>query len=161
MARRYSNLYNSIVNRATSGGQVVNSTSYVYAGPHAHTRGDEVVIVATYNLANGSIAFASADDLYICRIQDGLRLMQMTISSGDDDLDSGNTFTFDLGFTGSLSAILNDSTALQGGAETTLGIEELEEVVVPAGGSDLILTSQAGALISSGTIYFTVRGVYP
>lgn len=163
MARRYSDQYASPVNQAITAGVVGNSqTAWSYRGPSATEAGKPTLVRATYNLANGTLAFASTDDLFICALPIGARITRLSISTGDDDLDSDNNFTFNLGWTGSLTAILSGSTVLQAGAETNLGQEELDEIAaVTVDGAHLTLTSAAGDLNASGIIYFLVEYVVP
>ena len=163
MARRYSDQYASPVNQAISAGVIGSSqTAWSYKGPSATEAGKPTLVRATYNLANGTIDITTTDDLLICGLPIGASITRLSISSGDDDLDSDNDFTFNLGWTGSLTAILSASTVLQAGAETNLGQEELDEIAaVTVDGAHLTLTSAAGDLNSSGTIYFLVEYVVP
>ena len=153
MAALYSSLYESNTAQVVTTGAFANSTTYSYVGPKAEHKQTTATIRATYDLANGAIG-ATNTTLTIAEFPAGSKMLRMTISSGDDDVDSDNDFTFNLGWTSSTSAFLAASTVLQAGAETAYGVEELEEIAASAAGDSLVLTRAAGATNSSGTIYF-------
>ena len=161
MATRYSSLYGSVDNQATTSGAVGASSAYIYKGPFAERKDQIQVVRATYNLASGAIAAATSDVLKICKLPAGAKFLRVGISSGDDDVDTDSDFTFDLGTTTTANLLLNDSTALQAGAETALGTEELEELAVTADGDELLLTAVAEETNSTGTIYFLIEYVIP
>ena len=153
MAAKYSSLYESNSTQTVSSGAVTTSTTYSYVGPKADRKQRTCTIRATYDLANGALG-ATNTTLTIAEIPAGAKMLRMTISSGDDDVDSDNDFTFDLGWTATPTTFLAASTVLQAGAETAYVSEELEELAASAAGDSLILTRAAGTTNTSGTIYF-------
>ena len=152
MAAKYSSLYESNSTQTVSSGAVTTSTTYSYVGPKADQKQRTCTIRATYDLANGALG-ATNTTLTIAEIPAGAKMLRMTISSGDDDVDSDNDFTFNLGYTSATTAFLAASTVLQAGAETVYVSEDLEEIAAAAGDS-LLLTRAAGTTNTSGTIYF-------
>ena len=159
MATWYSNLYASSSVRGITNNTESTTTSYSYKGPIAEKVGDHQTIRATYDCAGGAVNFSNSDVLHICKLPAGAKIIRITLSSGDDDVDSDNDFTFDLGTTTTANLYLNDSTVLQAGAETAYVSEELEEIAAASAGDSLLLTAAAGETNSSGTIYFLVEYV--
>lgn len=155
MTARYSSLYDAIPTQGFSAGAVATANSYAYRGPTIESPGETIMISASYNLANGALNITSTDTLKLCEgIPSGAKLRRATISSGDDDVDSDNDFTFNLGWGSSTSAFAAASTVLQAGAETVWQAEELEEIAAAGENDFIILTAVAGETDSSGTIYF-------
>jgi hypothetical protein len=153
MAAKYSSLYEENTAQSVATGAFTTSSSYSYVGPKATRKQQTCTIRGTYNLANGALG-ATNTTLTLAEVPAGSKMIRLTISSGDDDVDSDNDFTFDLGWTATPTTFLSASTVLQGGAETVYVSEELEELAASAAGDSLILTRAAGATNSTGTIYF-------
>lgn len=155
MATLYSDQYGQVSGEVVTAGVVASNTSYIYKGPSATTKGQPVVVNATYNLANGTLNGTNTQ-LVICKLPEGGKGLRISISSGDDDVDSGNSFTFNLGTTTNATAFASADTGLQAGGEVFYTIEATEEVTIAAG-DELIFSRQANALNSSGTLYFVVE----
>lgn len=163
MAIRYSNGYGQIPSAdSTSSGAVVSSSTYQWKGPSAHRKGQTIEIVGSYDLANG-ILDATNTQLFLCPLPSGGRLVGCQIAPSAD-VDSGNSFTFNLGTVASATAYASASAALQAvtgfSLPATIATDAAQQVAIGANES-LILARAAGALTTTGTIYFTVRIALP
>lgn len=163
MATLYSSAYSASSTQATSagtaGGETTTTTTAAYMGPRTEKKGDTVTVVATYNLANGTLSGTNTS-LVIADLPAGAKPLLLNISSNDADIDSNNDFTFNLGYTGSLTAIASADVGLQAGGEmnyTTAILLDIFDATTVTEGVQLILGRQAGDLNSTGTLYFHLQ----
>lgn len=133
----------------------------IYSGPNAERRGQTVIRFATYT---GSITFnASATVNDILRIAGGFlageRLLRFTnIRSADPD--SGNDFTFNLGWTSAPTAFASANTGMQGTAAFTLAADAVAAAAAAVEGDDLLLTPTAGAAESTTAVHTFIVETY-
>lgn len=164
MAIRYSNGYGQVPSAdSTSAGAVVSSSSYVWKGLIAQQKGRVIEIAGQYDLANGNLN-ATDTQLFLCPLPQGGRLVGCQIAPSVD-IDSGNTFTFNLGTVASATAYTpSPSTALQAvtgfSLPATIATDAAQQVAIGASES-LILARAAGTTASTGTIYFTAKIALP
>lgn len=127
------------------------STTPVYKGPHGHMAKGMVYVV------RGVITIASSlgagDKAALLIAPEGTRLLRVDIVPSAD-LDSGNTFTFNLGWTSAATAYASAATGLQGTSAYTLTSDAvINGAAAAARGDQLELARQAGSL-SAGTLTF-------
>ena len=151
MADRYSNLYQAPAN-------ALPGTAPVYRGPICEGQGRTAVVVGTYtNTVAAPLAFATADVLHLCEVSENAKLIELVIIAASD-LDTDNNFTFNLGFTGALTAFAAASTGLQ----ATTAFQPAIGALIPIAGApfnpatkpELLLTPAAGALEAAGVMHF-------
>lgn len=140
----------------------------IYDGPHAERRGQSVVRFAQYT---GAITFnASAalnDVLHIAGgFLRGERLYHLSnVRSADPD--SGNDFTFNLGWrigtaANPATAFASASNAMQTAVAYSLSAADTATAQAAAEGDDLILTAAAGsAEVTTVTHTFVVESYIP
>lgn len=147
MATLYSDLYGTPPN-ADSG------TAPIYRGPHGHmAKGTVYVVRGVLTIAS---TLGASDLANLLRAGEGAKLLRMAVIPSAD-LNAGNDFTFNLGWTSSGNAFASASTGLQGTAAFTLAADALASAAAAAkGGDHLVLTRVAGAL-SAGSLTFVAE----
>ncbi len=156
MATYYSSLYGAVQTRGYTAGVETVTTSYLYKGPSVIRYNEPVNIYGTFT--STGFAFASTDSLILCPALSGVKLISYDIQAGAD-LDAGNDFTFNLGFTGALTGFLSASTGLQ--AAVVVSGKPLNVAASTADTNSLILSSAAGAIEVAGTLHFALTLVRP
>lgn len=161
MANRYSSAYGLAPN--------TNVPQYIHQGPHVERKGQVILRFSTFTGAaityNASPALN--DVLYITGgFAQGEKILRLTnIRSGDPD--SGNDFTFNLGWRiGTAStpatAFASASTAMQAAVAFEIGAAAALPVQAAAEGDDLILTAAAGAAEVTTVVHtFLVESYIP
>lgn len=155
MADRYSNLYQAPAN-------AIAGTAPVYKGPMCESQGRTAVVYGTYtNTVAAPLSQVTADVLHLCEVTENAKLVELVIIPAAD-LDTDNNFTFNLGFTGALTAFAAASTGLQATAAFQPAIGTLIQAApAPFNSninasikSELLLTPAAGTLEAAGVIHF-------
>ena len=159
MAILYSNLYGAIPTVGTSAGAITTTTSYVYKGPTVKSKGEAIVIAGVFDCANGLLNGTNTQ-LFLCALPQNGKISRISLAPSAD-IDSGNTFTFNLGTVALATAYASASTALQAvtgfSTPATIATDADQGVALFAASESLILARQAGATTSTtGLIYFQV-----
>lgn len=145
MATLYSDLYGAPPNPESAGG------ARIYRGPSGHmTRGGVYIVRGTITIAS---TLGASDTALLLKAQEAARLLRLDIVPSGD-LDSGNTFTFNLGWTSAGTTFASASTGLQAASAFSLTASGLIAAAAAAkGGEDLVLARVAGSL-SAGSLAF-------
>lgn len=144
MAILYSDLYGTPPNGDAS-------TTPIYRGPHGPmAKGSVYVVRGVITIAS---SLGASDSAKLLKAMEAAKLLRMAIVPSAD-LNSGNDFTFNLGWTSAATAFASASTGLQAATAYTLAADALAAAVAAAkGGDDLVLTRVAGSL-SAGSLTF-------
>jgi hypothetical protein len=129
-----------------------NGSGNIYRGPHGHmSRGMTWVVRGDLVIPS---SLGAGDTGRLCDVVEGARLLRFTVVPSAD-LDSGNTFTFNLGWaTAGANTHASASTGLQGTSAFSLSADQLIAALsVPAKGDALEIARVAGSL-SAGTLSF-------
>lgn len=145
MATLYSDLYGLPPNAEVSGG------AQIYRGPHGHmAKGTVYVVRGILTIAS---TLGASDSAKLLKVAEGAKLLRMAIVPSAD-LNAGNDFTFNLGWTSAGTAFASASTGLQSTTAVELTAAAMAAAAAAAkGGDDLVLTRVAGAL-SAGSLSF-------
>lgn len=149
MATKYSNAY---------GQNPSNLSQYIHKGATPARRGE---LCVRYIEFTGTLSQASADSLVLCDLVNGEKVIGF-FNGRSGDPDAANDFTFNLGYTGALTAYASASTGMQ--ATTKFELTEgdlINAAAVAIDGAQLILTAQAGAAEVSATHRFIVYSIVP
>jgi hypothetical protein len=147
----YSSLYHNPPNPEVSGG------APIYQGPHgAMTAGSSHFIRGTVTIP--AATFTTGDTMALCKVPKDARLVRIAIVPSAD-LDSGNSFTFNLGWTSASNTHASASTGLQGTAAFELKASDTIAAAVSIKGDELVLARAAGAL-AAGTLSFVAELSY-
>lgn len=147
MATLYSDLYGTPPN-ADAG------TAPIYRGPSGHmAKGTVYVVRGVLTIAT---TLGASDLAKLLQAGQGAKLLRMTLVPSAD-LNAGNDFTFNLGWSSASNAFASASTGLQGTGAFELSAATLASAVAaPKGGDHLVLGRVAGAL-SAGSISFVAE----
>lgn len=151
MATYYSNLYHTPPNADPT-------TAPIYQGPSGQmSKGHTYMVIGSLTIP--SATFTAGDIAKLCKVSESARLIRFTaVPSGD--LDAGNTFTFNLGWTSVANTFAAASTGLQGTAAFVLATSDtIASTSAVVHGDELVLTRVAGAL-SAGSIAFVAEFAY-
>lgn len=151
MATHYSDLY------TTAAGQSADSAAArIYKGPHGlMSKGGIYVVTGSIVIATGETIGADGDAKFMA-VPEGARLLRIAIVPSAD-LNSGNDFTFNLGWVSASNAFASASTGLQTSSAFTLAADAIiTAAAAGADGDELVLTRVAGAL-SAGTLRFVAE----
>lgn len=141
MATLHSNLY----------GAPEGSDTMIYRGASGPmTKGGVYAVIGTI-----SIASTLDEDAKLLEVPEGTRLLRIAIVPSAD-LDAGNTFTFNLGWSSDSNEFASASAGLQGTAAFELDAAGTAGKVAAQGGDALVMTAAAGAL-SAGTLTFVAE----
>src|SRR5688500_2273731 len=137
MATLYSDLYGAPPNPESAGG------AQIYRGPHGHmAKGTVYVVRGTLTIAT---TLGATDSAKLLKAMEGAKLLRMAIVPSGD-LNAGNDFTFNLGWTSSANAFASASTGLQAATALGLSAAQLAAVVAAAlGGDGLVVSRVEGA----------------
>lgn len=143
MATLYSDLYGTPPNPESSGG------AKIYRGPSGHmAKGTVYVVRTTLTIAS---SLGASDDAKLLKAMEGAQMLRLTIVPSAD-LNSGNDFTFNLGWSSAGTAFASASTGLQAATAFSLTAADMAAAAAAAkGGDDLVLTRVAGSL-SAGSL---------
>lgn len=150
MAILYSDLYGAPPNAA-------EGTAPIYRGPHGSmSKGGVYVVSGVITIAS---ALGAGDSAKLLRAPEAAKLLRIAIVPSGD-LDSGNTFTFNLGWAiAGANAHASASTGLQSASAFTLDAATLAAAAAAAAkGDELVLTRVAGSL-SAGSLRFVAEMV--
>lgn len=147
MATLFSDLYGTPPN-ANAG------TDPIYRGPHGHMAKGMVYVV------RGSVTIATtlgaSDKAALFKAPEGAKILRVAIVPSAD-LDSGNTFTFNLGWVvAGATAIASASTGLQAATAYTATADATHAAVAAGRNDQLELVRVAGSL-SAGSLSFVVE----
>lgn len=151
MATYYSDLYGAPPNA-----ELGSAAAQIFRGPtpnYAMTKGGVYVVRGTLVIPTGD-TFGAADVAKLLDAASAAKLLRIAIVQSAD-LNSGNDFTFNLGWASAgATAHLSASTGLQGTTAVELSAATLAAAAAAAeGGDTLVLTRVAGAL-SAGSLAF-------
>lgn len=152
MATKYSSsLYHNPPNPEVAGG------APIYQGPHG------AMASGMAHFIRGSVTIPAAtlgagDSIALFKVPKDARLVRIAIVPSAD-LDSGNSFTFNLGWTSAANTHAAASTGLQGTAAFELKASDTIASAVSVKGDELLLTRVAGAL-AAGTLSFVAEVSY-
>jgi len=141
MATLYSSLYDDDTN--------------AYKGPYAERNGQ---VVGVYGTITDTIDGTNSE-VRLFEVPAGAKVLRCSILAGSD-LDSGNDFTFNLGYSGAATGFLSASTGLQATTVVTEAPSDTFAVTAASAGDAFELNRSAGD-ISAGTIYFFAEYVVP
>jgi hypothetical protein len=147
----YSDLYHTAPN-AQAG------AAPIYQGPSGHMQKGMTHIVRG-TLTIPSATFTTGDTAKLCACPEGARLLRIAIVPSAD-LDSGNTFTFNLGWNSTANAFAAASTGLQ--AATAFELKASDTIAAASAavhGDELLLSRVAGAL-AAGSLSFVAEFTY-
>lgn len=137
-------------------------TAPIYKGPSGPVHSGEVqIITGTFtNVAASPFGGSSGDALKLCKLPQGAKLGRfVAVPSGD--LDSGNSFAFNLGNTDVANAYASAATGLQSASAYALALEANAAVAAVGADNELILARTAGSLATAGTITFAAEIYQP
>lgn len=140
MATLYSTLYDSVTDS--------------YKGPQIEREGQTIGIYGTIETAIGA-----SDIVNLFPLVPGAKVITANIKARTD-LNSGNDFTFNLGYTSDTDAFLAASTGLQATTVVTAAPTDTFAVAPAAAGDSFVLERVAGAL-TAGVIDFFVEVTLP
>lgn len=157
MASYYTTQFQANTVRGTSAGVDATTSTYYGMSPTIEQEGGEKFIQTVFtNVAATPLQFSSSDRLFIAGpFPANCRIVSIDVVPSAD-LDSGNTFTFNLGWTTTPTALLSASTGLQTGTFTAVTSAQYSGQSVSAEGDFLELRPTAGALAVAGTLTFRV-----
>ena len=155
MATYYSNLYGTAPNADAS-------TPPNYKGPNGPVHPGEVQIISgTFtNVPASPFGGVAGDALKLCKLPQGAKLGRF-VAAPSADLDSGNSFTFNLGNTGVANAYAAAASGLQGATAYTLAMDATIGAAAVGADNELILTRTAGSLAVAGTITWAAEIYQP
>ena len=146
MATLYSDLYGTPPNAI--------STTPVYKGPHGHmAKGTVYAVRGVVTIAS---SLGAGDKAALCLVPEGARLEYMAILPSAD-LDSGNTFTFNLGWTSAATTHASAATGLQGTSAYVLLADALISAAAAAARGDQLELARAAGSLSAGSLTFYAR----
>jgi len=140
MATKYSTLYDGVTN--------------AYKGPQIHTEGETIHIYGTIEVAIGA-----TDIVNLFPMVAGAKVITASIKARSD-LNSGNDFTFNLGYNSDTDAFLAASTGLQATTVVTEAPTDTFAVAPAVAGDNLVLERAAGTL-DAGVVDFYVAVTLP
>lgn len=151
MATLYSNLYGPAAGQEPSS----DLTQY-YKGPSGPmTKGGTYVVRGTVTIDTGTTLGAD-DSAKLFEVPEGAKLSRIVISPSAD-LNSGDDFTFNLGWASASNTHASASTGLQGSAAFEMDASDLiSDAAATSTGDTLLLTRVAGEL-SAGTLTFVAE----
>lgn len=140
---------------ATLYSSLFDSETNAYKGPVIEVVGGSVMIYGTI-----TDAIDSTDSrVLLFPMVAGAKVIEFSIKAGSD-LNSGNDFTFDLGYTSATAGFLDDSTGLQAAVVVTEAPTDTFAVTAAVADDYFELNRVAGSL-TAGTIYFWAKVVLP
>lgn len=140
MATLYSSLY--------------DNTTNAYKGPQIEREGQAISIYGVIDTAIGA-----GDTTLLFPMVAGAKLIEISLKAGSD-LNTGNDFTFNLGYTSDTDAFLAASTGLQATTVVTEAPTDTFAVAAAVEGDNVVLERAAGTL-DAGTVYFWAQVVLP
>lgn len=143
MATLYSDLYGTPPNAI--------STTPIYRGASGHmSKGGVYVVRGTVTIAS---SLGASDKAALLVAPEGTKIVRISIVPSAD-LDSGNTFTFNLGWTSAATALASAATGLQGTAAYTLDEAATIAAAAAAKGGDQLELARAAGSLSAGSLSF-------
>jgi hypothetical protein len=140
MATLYSTLYDAETN--------------AYLGPQIERAGQTIAVYGTIETAVGA-----SDIVNLFPVPAGAKVITASIKARTD-LNAGNDFTFNFGYTSDTDAFLAASTGLQAAVVVTEAPTDTFAVAPAAAGDSVVLERAAGALVA-GVIDFFVEVTLP
>lgn len=153
-------LFSNLYRRAPNGDAAADP---IYQGPCGPMHsGHNLTVRGVYtNLAGSAgIGGGTGDYISLCKVPEGARLLRF-YAVPSADLDAGNSFTFNLGFSSLANNFASAATGLQGSTAYKLDADAIINAAAAVDNDDLILTRVAGALATAGTISFVAEFYWP
>lgn len=156
MTEFYSNLYAAPANAP--------GAAPIYRGPYGgEGSGERWSVYCTFaNTAAAPFGAAASDQLHICEVPEGSKLVALTILPSADG-DTNNDFTFNLGFTTALTGFAAANTGLQAATVFSLAAATLVNLAASRTGdkSELLLNRAAGSLEAAATYHILADFMIP